>query len=70
MQKNQKMTYSKLNCENCGNLIKIPRFRGKWREEGHVKHMYCYKCQEITAHIETHKDSMESYWDSWQDSQR
>lgn len=41
-----------LQCNCCGNVNPIYRKRSKMKENNHVKHMYCYKCKETTAHIE------------------
>lgn len=60
---------SKLICEECGNVFIIPRPRAKKREEGHIKHMNCPKCQKVTAHIESNRDKQEDFWDNWQNNQ-
>lgn len=65
--KRQKMFYSRLVCEECGNEFKVPRKRAKKREEGHIKHMHCIKCQETTAHVEDNRSEAEKYWDSMQE---
>lgn len=67
MARKQKMFYSNLVCNKCGNAFKVPRKRAKKREEGHIKHMYCIKCKEITAHIEDNRSESEKYWDSVQE---
>lgn len=61
------MFYSRLVCEECGNEFKVPRKRAKKREEGHIKHMHCIKCQETTAHVEDNRSEAEKYWDSMQE---
>lgn len=67
--KNQKVITSTLHCSVCNNKMVIPRKRGYLREEGHTKHMYCFKCKEETAFIESyHTDSKLSFWEQWQES--
>lgn len=62
-----KMETSKLICEECGGSMLIPRKRGQRREQGHIKHMYCYKCKKTTGFIEgVYKDDNVSFWDNWQ----
>jgi len=39
-----------LKCTCCDNIIQIPRGVGEKRNKGHVKHLWCYKCKEETAH--------------------
>lgn len=53
---------TQLKCPQCGNIAPIQRKRGKQREKGHTKHMYCYKCKEITGHIEIKDDAFVPEW--------
>lgn len=48
------MTHNKSNlfCEKCGSTFPIMRQKGYGREKGHVKHVWCIKCKEVTAHLE------------------
>lgn len=40
-------------CVNCGNKgIPIMRSRGDEREAGHLKRLFCLKCQEEWNHVE------------------
>ena len=39
-----------LKCEKCGTVFQIPRIKGQIRSKGHIKHVWCFKCKEITAH--------------------
>lgn len=55
-----KATY--LECEVCQNVVTIRRKRSKMREKNHIKHMYCYKCKEVHAHIETKDDVFLPDW--------
>lgn len=43
---------SSLYCEKCDNKMLIPRKNGKLREQGHMKHMWCFKCKEVRGHLE------------------
>ena len=49
--KRQAMTYSKLNCKECGSVFTVPRKRSRKREEGHIKDLYCVKCGKVTKHV-------------------
>lgn len=62
-----KMETSKLICGECGAEMLIPRKRGQRREQGHIKHMYCYKCKEVRGFIEgVHTDKKVAFWEQWQ----
>ena len=64
----RKMETSKLICEQCGTDMLIPRNRGQRREQGHVKHMYCYTCKETTAFIEgVAVDRSIQFGEEWQE---
>lgn len=56
---------SDLWCKECGFNMIIPRKRSNLREVGHIKHMYCPKCEEETAFIEIEVDNSELLWDKW-----
>lgn len=63
------MESSKLLCEQCGTEMLIPRKRGQRRERGHIKHMYCYKCEEETAFVEGIATDMKvAFWEQWHES--
>lgn len=51
-----------LQCPVCGNIVTIHRKRSKMRGKNHTKHMYCYKCQEVTGHIELREDVFLPKW--------
>lgn len=51
-----------LQCKECGNVTRIHRKRSKMREKNHIKHMYCYKCREVTPHIEVKEDIFLPQW--------
>lgn len=55
-----KQTFLKCSC--CGNVNTIFRKRHKMKEKNHVKHMYCYKCKEITKFIEVKEDIFLPKW--------
>jgi hypothetical protein len=52
MKNRVKMQECKLKCSTCNNITTIQRRRGELRELGHIKHLWCYKCKDTTAHIE------------------
>lgn len=37
-------------CCECGTEITAPKRANKQTPRGHIKHMWCYKCKEVTAH--------------------
>jgi hypothetical protein len=41
-----------LRCPDCENKVIIHRRLCKDRPIGHIKHMWCYKCKQVTGHIE------------------
>lgn len=41
-----------LKCEKCGNKQIIPRKANKNKSLGHIKHIWCYICEEKTSHKE------------------
>lgn len=45
-------TISTLVCTQCGAKMYVPRGMGQQRGKMHKKHMYCFNCKEITAHLE------------------
>lgn len=44
--------YKEVVCEVCGNIMVIPRHPRRDKRSGHVKHIWCFKCRNVTAHIE------------------
>lgn len=50
--KSQKLSEVRLVCSECGNDTTIWRRRSKLKEKGHVKHLWCARCLERTAHVE------------------
>lgn len=51
-----------LQCPQCDNPVTIHRKRSKMREKNHVKHMYCFKCKEVTGHVEVKDDIFLPEW--------
>lgn len=47
-----KMYISNLVCECCETVFPVPRKKSGRRGKGHVKHLWCYKCKDVKAHIE------------------
>jgi hypothetical protein len=41
-----------LKCECCNSVFPIWRKIGRNKSQGHVKHLHCYSCKKVTAHIE------------------
>ena len=48
---------TQLLCPHCGMISPIWRKGGKQKEMGHLKKLYCYRCQTTHNHIEL-KDAM------------
>lgn len=47
------ITISEMYCTECGNKgIDIPRKRGREKEAGHLKSLYCLNCKKKTNHVE------------------
>lgn len=51
-----------LQCSCCGNINPIFRKRSKMKVKNHIKHMYCYKCKEVTAHVEVKEEAFYPEW--------
>ena len=52
---------SDLVCLDCGNVASIMRGSGRYRPKGHIKDLWCYKCQKVTKHYEVHDISKFMY---------
>lgn len=48
----RKVSMSIFHCQECGSKMSLPRKKNLQREKGHVKHLYCIKCREVTPHNE------------------
>lgn len=51
----RKMTERVFKCPKCGNKVVAYKTTAHRTGEGHIKHMWCYKCMEQTAHIQQSK---------------
>jgi hypothetical protein len=47
-----------LKCSDCGYIFPIYRKAHKNHKTGHIKHMYCHICKNVTVHIEMSKDEI------------
>jgi len=47
-----KKKQAELVCPKCGNVSYIWRRGNRLKKEGHVKHMWCPVCEEVTGHVE------------------
>lgn len=56
MSRKKKTILSNLRCAECQNVTILPRPKGRKRKDGHVKHMWCFKCKKETAHEESKTD--------------
>lgn len=52
MKKQRFMEASYLTCPVCGNKTPISRCKGRRREYGHIKDMYCWYCKEERKFVE------------------
>lgn len=41
-----------LKCTECGMIFPIARPKSKRRQDGHIKDLYCPRCNKITKHVE------------------
>jgi thymidylate synthase len=57
-----KTAFTYLECEECTNIAPIHRKVKKLKKKNHEKHMYCFKCEHITKHIELHEDVFLPDW--------
>lgn len=48
----QKTFTTEHKCQECNAITTIHRKMAKRKERGHIKHMYCYRCHDTTAHAE------------------
>lgn len=47
-----KIDQSDLICLKCGNITSIQRRKSNKKKTLHIKHLYCYKCMDVTRHAE------------------
>lgn len=48
----QKYVISYLRCQECGEIMPIPRLISAQRENNHIKTMWCWKCKKERDFIE------------------
>ena len=48
----KKVKISILRCPECGEVMFVPRRRGKWRKVGHIKTMWCPYCERMVDFVE------------------
>lgn len=53
-----KMKQVWLVCQRCGSAGTIWRRRSKLKEPEHIKHLWCFKCQERTPHMEVREEEL------------
>lgn len=41
-----------LVCLSCGNVTSIMRRESKMKSLGHIKDLWCYRCEDVTKHYE------------------
>jgi hypothetical protein len=64
MGKNNKIQISDFYCTKCGNRsMSLPRQNGRYREPGHLKRLWCYKCKEEINHAEVRPFGEYNYGD-------
>ena len=61
MSKKGDIRDTQLVCMNCGNLVMIQRKIRGLKKVGHIKHLYCYKCDSIQKHYEV-RDASSFLW--------
>lgn len=49
-------------CHNCGQKMYVPRIRS--RERGHIKDMWCVRCEEITKFVKEEKFNADKFDDT------
>ncbi len=52
MRRTRVVALTRLRCTECGAVFILWRLQSRRRAEGHVKHLWCFCCQEVTAHRE------------------
>lgn len=50
--KRQKYTISYFICPECGNITPLPRKKSSKRNKGHIKDLFCIRCNEIVKTME------------------
>jgi hypothetical protein len=57
-----KVIQTHLQCPECKNIVTIYRRGNRTKEKNHLKHMYCFRCKDITGHIEGKDDLFLPQW--------
>lgn len=53
------MIQTRLVCPKCGNIQIIFRKIVRRKKYGHIKDLWCFKCKEVTKHIEICNEEIE-----------
>ena len=68
MARNKEIQISDFYCTKCGNKsIPIARKKGRYKESGHLKKLWCYHCKEEVNHAEVRPFGGYSYEDFVED---
>lgn len=51
-----------LQCPECDTIQTIYRKRNRMKEKYHIKHLWCWKCKEVTGHIEVKEEAFYPDW--------
>ena len=51
---------SNLMCFDCGSIFTVHRKKRRQREAAHIKHLWCFKCQKETQHVEIGNTSLKN----------
>ncbi|MBQ4263130.1 MAG: hypothetical protein IJB83_02660 [Bacilli bacterium] len=52
MSKTEPTKICMLKCLKCANVQTIRRRKSRLKKDGHIKHLWCWKCKERTKHLE------------------
>lgn len=59
MGRHKYFTVSDFVCQECGEIIPLPRLKAEQRENGHVKDLYCPTCKKMSKFKEvTYKNAI------------
>lgn len=56
-------TISYFHCPNCGLQMSVPRRKGKPREKGHIKDLYCAHCDAVVKMTENEIITLAEKWE-------
>jgi len=54
-----------LQCSECDFLFVIRKVRGKQKQSGHIKHMYCMKCCIVQPFVELKEQEYDKNYQFW-----